>query len=61
MGDIKKLNAITSEYPNTQGLFICYNKIPVKGKIYKRLIDETNSINKLIALYLITASLSSSS
>lgn len=52
MGDINKLNAITSEYPNTQGLFVCYNKIPVKGKIYKRLIDETNSNNKLNYLIL---------
>ncbi len=47
MDDINKLNSITSEYPDTKGLFICYNKIPEKGKIYKRLTEETNSNNKL--------------
>lgn len=41
--DIKKLDAINKEYPGTKGLFISYNIIPLKGKIYKKLLEEDKS------------------
>lgn len=38
--DINKLSEINKEYPGTKGLFISYNPIPIKGKIYGKLFDE---------------------
>lgn len=52
MGDINKLKKITSAYPGSKGLFISYNIIPEKGKIYKKLNDEINLNNQLNYLIL---------
>lgn len=41
--DIEKLSEINNEYPGTKGIFISYNIIPLKGKIYKMLLDENES------------------
>lgn len=41
--DIQKLTEINNEYPGTKGLFISYNTIPIKGKIYRKLLDEERS------------------
>jgi hypothetical protein len=41
--DIQKLAEINKEYPGTKGLFISYNTIPIKGKIYRKLLDEERS------------------
>lgn len=41
--DIQKLDEINKEYPGTKGLFISYNPIPIKGKIYRKLLDEERS------------------
>lgn len=41
--DIRKLTEINKEYPGTKGLFITYNAISAKGKIYKKLLNENDS------------------
>lgn len=41
--DIQKLTEINNKYPGTKGIFISYNIIPLNGKIYKLLLDETDS------------------
>lgn len=41
MGDINKLNEIHETYPTAKCLFINYTNIPKNGKIYPRLIEET--------------------
>lgn len=50
MGDIDKLNVITSEYPGAKGLFIIYDNMS-KGKAFEWLTEEiklNNNINYLI-------------
>lgn len=41
--DLKKLKEIHKQYPNAKCVFISYNIIPEKGKIYKKLLEEVNS------------------
>jgi hypothetical protein len=41
--DLKKLREIHKQYPTAKCLFISYNIIPEKGKIYKKLLEEVNS------------------
>lgn len=43
LGDINKLNEIHESYPNAKCLFITYNLISESGKIYKSLLEETES------------------
>jgi len=43
MGDINKLNEIHETYPSANCLFINYTPISKKGKIYERLLEETES------------------
>lgn len=41
MGDINKLNKIHETFPTAKCLFINYTTIPKNGKIYQRLLEET--------------------
>jgi len=41
MGDIKKLNEIHEAYPTAKCLFINYTTISKNGKIYPKLLEET--------------------
>ena len=50
--DLDKLKNIGNQYPSAKCLFISYKILPIKGKIYKKLIDEINSHKSLYYLIL---------
>jgi Holliday junction resolvase len=52
IADINKLNEMISGFPSARGLFISYYKIPVKGKMHERLIEEVNLNDRLDYLVL---------